>query len=229
MQKTSNRIGIVVQARITSSRFPNKCLENLCGKPIIYWVIQRLKMAKGISELIIAIPNNHQNKSLEDYLKKLEVEIILGDETDVASRFIQAIKKYNLSDVIRVCADNPLVDYRFIDALIEFYLDNKLDYAFNHIPAHGINLIDGLGAEIFQSSEFISAYKNFNNPLMFEHVTPSFFKQSSIKNIAYKDWMLGNKKLDIDYPHDLEKLSRLISTTYGCDLAPEQINPLLLK
>jgi len=62
----------IIQARLGSTRLPNKMLLSLHGKPIIEWVIKRVQKSKLIDELIVAIPITEDNNVLEKYIKTIE-------------------------------------------------------------------------------------------------------------------------------------------------------------
>jgi len=137
----------IIQARLGSTRLPNKMLLSLHGKPIIEWVIRRVQQSRLIDELIVAIPVTEDNDVLEKYIKDLGVKVYRGSEDNVLNRFYEAAKGENAENIIRVCADNPLIDGSEIDNLIQFYESEKPDYAYNHIPKNNL-YPDGLGAEI---------------------------------------------------------------------------------
>ena len=99
----------IVQARLTSTRLPNKVFKLLQGKSIIELLYERLGMAKTIDKIVFAIPDNQDNASLCDYLKERGIETFLGSELDVFDRFLQCGKKYNPDWVVRATCDNPLI------------------------------------------------------------------------------------------------------------------------
>lgn len=143
MKKT---VGII-QARIGSSRLPYKMMLSLHGKPLIEWVIKRVQKSKYLDDVIVAIPISEENDILEAYVKKLGVKVFRGSESNVLNRFYEAIKEESATHIVRICADNPLIDGKEIDNLIEYYKNNNCDYAYNHIPKNNM-YPDGLGAEI---------------------------------------------------------------------------------
>ena len=214
--------GIVVQARLTSTRYPSKLFSKIGKYPVIQWVIERLNLVNKNIPIIVVIPDNKKNKPLYDFLNKLDCFIIRGDEFNVASRFKKAINDFELKSVIRVCADNPLIDPNFIKILIDYFIKMKLNYAFNHIPYHNINIVDGLGAEIFDSKYFLELYKDFYKEEQFEHVTIDMLKSSSKINIAYRKWMIADYKLDIDYQEDRKNIINFLKNS-SFDL--KKINP----
>jgi len=137
----------IIQARIGSTRLPNKMMLSLHGKPIIEWVIKRVQTSKLLDKIIVAIPISKENDILEKFILSLGVEVFRGSEENVLERFYQAVENEKAAKIVRVCADNPLIDGNEIDNLISFLKNNQCDYAYNHIPKNN-NYPDGLGAEI---------------------------------------------------------------------------------
>jgi spore coat polysaccharide biosynthesis protein SpsF len=137
----------IIQARLGSTRLPYKTMLSLHGKPIIEWVIHRVKKSKLLDEIIVAIPESEENNILAKYVEELNVQVFRGNENNVLKRFYEAVKNKNAANIIRICADNPLIDGGEIDNLIDFYNKNNCDYAYNHIPLNN-KYPDGLGAEI---------------------------------------------------------------------------------
>jgi len=141
------KIIVIVQARLGSTRLPYKMLLSLHGKPIIEWVLKRVNKSKLIDDIIVAIPSSEDNNILEKYIIELGFKVFRGSEDNVLNRFYESVKDSKPGNIIRVCADNPLIDGNEIDNLINFYNSNKCDYAYNHIPKDNL-YPDGLGAEI---------------------------------------------------------------------------------
>lgn len=137
----------IIQARIGSTRLPYKMMLSLHGHPIIEWVIKRVQKSKLLDDIIVAIPISEENNILAHLIKKLGVKIFRGSESNVLERFYTAATHENATHIIRICADNPLIDGNEIDNLIRFYIDNPYDYVYNHIPKNN-QYPDGLGAEI---------------------------------------------------------------------------------
>lgn len=147
----------IIQARLGSTRLPYKMMLSLHGKPIIEWVIKRVQKSKKLDDIVVAIPISQENDILENYIKKLGVKVYRGSESNVLNRFYEAVKNENVTHIVRICADNPLIDGNEIDNLIKFYIKNSCDYAYNHIPKDNL-YSDGLGAEIisFELLKFLN-------------------------------------------------------------------------
>ena len=141
------RIIGVIQARVGSTRLPYKMMLSLHGKPIIEWVIRRVQMSQLLDDIVVAIPESEDNDVLAKYIVELGIKVFRGSESNVLNRFYEAVKDANATHIVRICADNPLIDGKEIDNLIDFYKSNSCDYAYNHIPKDNL-YPDGLGAEI---------------------------------------------------------------------------------
>jgi len=208
---------VLIQARMGSSRLPNKMMLSLHGKPILEWVIHRVLKSTKIDRVVLATSVNPENDILELTATKLGIAVFRGSENNVLNRFYEAGKEAEASHIIRVCADNPLIDGNEIDNLIDFYFKNNYDYVYNHIPKNN-SYPDGLGAEII-SFELLEKLENSvtlksEREHVFSHITNNsdLFKIGTFepeKGIAYpklrfdvdtfKDYYyLSMKDFDID-------------------------------
>ena len=84
--KNNKRIAAIVEARMTSSRLPGKHLVEVLGKPILGYLLDRLKTVESIDTIIIATTENSTDDVLVEFAKKNMVEIYRGDEDDVMGR-----------------------------------------------------------------------------------------------------------------------------------------------
>ena len=201
----------IIQARMGSTRLPNKMLLSLHGKPIIEWVVKRVQKSKLLDAIVVAIPNTKKDEILENYLKDLGVEVFKGSEENVLNRFYASVKDKQPKNIVRICADNPLICPNEIDNLISFYKNNNCDYAYNHIPKNNL-YPDGLGAEMisFELLEWLE--KNVTDTKHREHCL-SYITDNSDKFVIKtfnpsQELQYPNIKLDIDTFEDFAKLSQ---------------------
>lgn len=125
------RIGIIIQARLGSTRLPEKMiLPFFEGKGILEILLTRIK--ENIDTLsiplIIATTINPLDDAVLQIGNCLEIPVVRGSEDDVLDRFILAASTYNISKVIRVCADNPLLDMKELQRLINIAKNIDADY-----------------------------------------------------------------------------------------------------
>jgi spore coat polysaccharide biosynthesis protein SpsF len=204
----------IIQARMGSTRLPHKMMLSLHGTPIIEWVVRRVLEAKLLDKIIVAIPNTQADNVLEQYIHSLQlgkkVTVFRGSQSNVLHRFYHAVKDEKPSNIIRVCADNPVIEGKEIDHLIEFFNQNSCDYAYNHIPKNNL-YPDGFGAEIIS----LELLKKLNDEVVKkehkEHCLSYIIdnpKTFSIKTFNPKNKKLQHPELkfDIDTFEDYYKL-----------------------
>jgi len=180
-----NDISIILQARMGSSRLPGKVLKSLAGKPMIQWIVERLKLCEKVDKLILATSTLEQDQPLVNLAEQLGIRIFRGSENDVLDRYYQCAKHHKIDYIIRATGDNPFVDPIECDKLIHYYLSRQLDYAtISTEPPGGFPL--GVGVEIFNFSSLEKSWKEGHAPHHREHVNeyilenPTLFIQSKM-------------------------------------------------
>ena len=104
--------GIITQARINSSRLPNKIMLEAGGKSFLQHHTERL--SKTSLPVIIATTDDGSEKPIVDFCIKKNLTYYRGSESDVLKRFYEAAVENNLTTIIRVTSDCPLIDVDII-------------------------------------------------------------------------------------------------------------------
>ena len=142
------KIIVIIQARLTSKRFPNKVISDLSGVTLIERILQRVNKVKKIGKIIIATTKRKDDDILVNIAKLNKVEVFRGSENDLVDRYYQAIKGKNVSHILRLPADNPIPDPREYNRLINYHLIIKLKSGyrsvFHHTYTHKHTYIDNL-------------------------------------------------------------------------------------
>ena len=203
-----NKIAVIIQARMNSTRLPSKVLAKLNEKSLFEFLVKRLKKSSLINEIILATTNNSIDDPLCEKGKDLNLNIIRGSEDDVLNRFFEASKITKANIFIRVTADCPFIDKFLIEDLINDFSTKNVDYLSNCYPPR---LPDGLDLEIFTREALISAHQNCHDLKKREHVT-SWIRESGnfkVGSIQYpKDY--SNLRLTVDEPEDLVLVRKLV-------------------
>ena len=223
---------IIIQARQTSTRFPDKIFGKLGNTNLISYIIDKFKNKKN---LIFVIPNNKSNLKLKNFLIYKKVNYYAGKENDVLSRYYYAAKKFKVDNIVRITCDCPLVDTLLINKMLKKFNREKLDYLSNVFPP---TFPDGFDIEIFNfktlKKTFYLAKKKYDR----EHVT-SFIK-SNINLFKHSNLSLNEDfsdiKLSVDTFSDLKKINTIIkylnnksSYTYKDVIYDKKIINLLRK
>ena len=195
------KIGVIIQARLGSTRLPNKVMLPLpvgTKRTIISEIIERVKNVSEISNVIVATSTSKVNDDLESYIDSLKVECYRGSENDVLSRFYEIVIKHNFEYVIRLTGDNPIVDNILLKEFISNFISKDLDYSCSN------NLPLGCNFEMMKASEIIKAYKNTEDLFDKEHVTPYIkrFAKKTEDFLFNNIGVINNLRLTIDYASD---------------------------
>jgi aminopeptidase-like protein/spore coat polysaccharide biosynthesis protein SpsF (cytidylyltransferase family) len=205
----------IIQARMGSSRFPGKMLAQLGGVTILEWVIRRLLCASTLTEVVLATSYEAADEALVDLASRLGIKVFRGSESDVLSRIIGAAKLVQADNVIRICADNPFVDSREIDSLVNSFMRSPCDYACNHQDRLGSNYADGFGAEILSLELLEDIAAKTSEARYREHATLFLWDHSSDYDFrilnAPASLAFPELRFDVDNPADLSYLESLVS------------------
>jgi len=207
------KIIAIIQARVNSSRLPNKTLLRLGKVPSIVRMIDRVKLSKKVNEIWLATGKSKVNDKLERVvLDKSNIKIYRGDDNNVLSRYVEIAKRTDAKIIVRLTGDCPLIDPEIVDQTIDLLVNNKVDYASNIINR---TYPDGLDVEVFSSKTLFETNKNVNDDFSREHVTTYMhglhknkypcgnFKVSSLEHSAD----FSNLRWTLDEEKDLKFLN----------------------
>lgn len=206
-------VDAIIQARFNASRLPGKVLMDISEKPILWHVIERIKLSKKIGRIILAIPDTKENDILEDYAKKNNVEYFRGSEEDVLARFYFAAKKFNCRNILRVCADRPLLDPELNNFVIDKYFESKADYISTRIKH---TFPEGLTVEVMNFNALEKAFNEAKGLAQREHVTPYIYGNPDKFNIASVENSedLSYMRWTVDQEEDLHFIRKVFDNLY---------------
>lgn len=198
----------IVQARMSSTRFPGKVLKPVSGTTVIGLLLKRLSHSKNINKIVVATSTDPSNRELVEYVQGLGYVCEIGSEDDVLHRFVDVAEKHGADVVVRITGDCPLVDFELVDSCISSFLEQNVDYLSNIDPPL---FPDGLDIEVCRFTALQRALTQTKSPFDREHVTPFIrlsgkFSKASIKS----DVDYSARRWTVDEPIDLEIISRIV-------------------
>ena len=161
-----SKVTAIIQARMTSTRLPGKVLMEVMGRPLLSYLIERVRFSKMIDKIIIATTVNKEDDPIVELCQKEDIIFYRGSEDDVLDRYYQAAKKYNATHIMRLTADCPLIDPRVCDFVAEKYISVDVDYVHT-----GQSFCEGIGCEVFNFDVLEKMWKNARLKSEREHVT----------------------------------------------------------
>jgi glutamate-1-semialdehyde 2,1-aminomutase len=163
------KVVAIVQARVGSTRLPNKVMKLIVGRPMIELLLSRLSRSQEIDEIVVATSEDACNLPLIELVRRLGYRCIQGSENDVLERFVKAGREAGAEIAVRLTGDCPLLDPVLVDACIRRFRDSSVDYLSNAAPP---SFPDGLDTEVFRFAALEQAACETQKPFDREHVTP---------------------------------------------------------
>ena len=203
------KLGIIIQARLSSTRLPNKIIlpfyKNLT---ILDLIIQRLQKYTTLP-IILATSTYPSNDILLNFANKYKIPLFRGSENDVLERFIDCAEKYGFDGIIRICSDNPFISIIELGKIMSLMSDQDyISMTFDNIKP---TIKEHIG--IYPEYVTLSALKKIpkSNPLYKEHVTNYIYEHPDlfrIKLIKVQN-PPKNIRLTVDTHNDLIYLQKL--------------------
>lgn len=201
--------GIILQARMGSTRLPGKVMMRIGAKPLLGQIFYRIGFLKHSACLVVATAVKPEDNVIAEFCEKNGIDCFRGSEENVLERYYLCAQKYGFSDIVRLTADNPFVDIEELGGLIELHKKTCSDYthSFGVLPV-------GVGAEIFTFGALEKSYQCATKSNHFEHVNeyiqehPELFKISVLS--VPKEKNRPDIRLTVDTEEDYIKICRII-------------------
>ncbi len=204
----------IVQARLGSSRLPGKVLADVHGAPLLARMLERLRAARTLAAIVVAVPDGETDAPLRDVVRTLGVECFAGSEHDVLSRYAGAASRYGADPVVRLTADCPLIDPMLVDECVTTFLESGSDYC-----SLGGSFPDGLDTEVVSASVLGRAHAEARLRSEREHVTPFIWKRPDTfrcTTVAFPE-RLGFLRWTVDEPRDLALVRAVFERLHRTD------------
>lgn len=213
------KILAILQARVSSSRFPGKVLKNLLGKPMLMRQIERSLRSVKISSLIVATSTHSSDDKIAELCRGNKVSCFRGSLDNVLDRFYNAAKSQAPDHIVRLTGDCPLVDPFVIDSVIEQHLVQGNDYTSNTMPP---TFPDGLDVEVVSWYALKRAWESAGLLSEREHVTPFIRKHPDLfclGNLSRLGGDLSHLRWTVDESEDFLLVQKIYEHLYPVNQA----------
>jgi len=203
------KVVAIVQARMGSTRLPNKVMKPIGGVPMIELLLMRLTQSRQIDQIVLATSTDERNIPLVAHVRKLGYTCVQGSENDVLDRYLLAAHQVKADAVVRITGDCPLIDPVLVDQAVENFRSSGVDYLSNTAPA---TFPDGLDTEVFTVKALERAGKESKEAFDHEHVTPYLRRPGLFKTTALKHMEdLSGLRWTVDEPADFDVVSQVFA------------------
>lgn len=207
-----SKVGVVIAARLGSSRLPGKAVRPLMGQPMLAFLIRRLQQNKSGIPCILATTQEPENRALCDIAHELGCPSFAGATDDLVSRYYQCAIEYDCDYIVRVTADCPFLDGATLDDFLQraFTIEQPFD-----LVTTKTQYPQGLDFELFPTTllkqinqaDDISTFQR-------EHLTlylyDNIHRYNIIKMSPPKDWPTADGTYTIDTPTDYDRAQMLV-------------------
>jgi spore coat polysaccharide biosynthesis protein SpsF len=192
-------VGVIIQARMGSTRLPGKVLKPIAGKALLDHVLGRLSLLAYPVKVVVATSVLPQDDALARHCQSRGVAVYRGSETDVLGRYYQCACEKGFAHVVRLTADNPFTDMEELQRLIEQHLTQHNDYthSFGSMPL-------GVGAEIFTFAALEKSVLEAHAPNHREHVNEYIQEHPEVFRVGVLELPAAKRRPDLRLTVDTE-------------------------
>ncbi|MBN2162143.1 MAG: 3-deoxy-manno-octulosonate cytidylyltransferase [Pontiellaceae bacterium] len=212
----------VIPSRWGSTRFPGKSLAMISGKPMVQWVVERVRQARMLDAVVVATDDQRIADCVIGMgIDGVSVAMTRPDHPSGTDRIAEAVQAMDIDAVINVQGDEPLIDPALIDELAGVISSGEWDMATAATPIHD-------ETQIIDPSVVKALFNRSGQALYFSRSTIPHIREPEgvskagvywrhIGIYAYRrDYLL---KLVAEPPcalENLEKLEQLRALDMGC-------------
>jgi spore coat polysaccharide biosynthesis protein SpsF len=210
-----NKIGALIPVRLASERLPGKALKNICGRPLIFHLLDRVCASRFIEKecAVVCTTRDKSDDLLEEVVTEYGASVFRGSKDDIIQRFYDAMEAFHFNAVIQVDGDDILCSPAYMDMTMERLLE---DETLDIVTCENLPL--GVASKSFTKRAMDKVYKTYRtkeNDTGFIY----FFTKSGIcrHDIIYpmnKDHVLDEARLTLDYAEDLEVFTKIFEALY---------------
>ena len=208
MEKT--KVVAIIQAHMSSSRLPGKIMKDLCGEPALYRMIERVRQAKNIDNVVVATSTLACDDVIIEACEKWGVDTFRGSDHDVLERYWGATQAYPAGTYVRLTSDTPLMDPAYLDKRIQYFWDNDYRY----VTGDERQLEGTMHCEVFTYELMKETHDNATEGYEHEHVTPYMYTRQDSWHAMTSKYVGIQYRLDLDTPEDYEVIKAVYEALY---------------
>lgn len=200
------KIGVIVAARMKSTRLPKKAVLPVHGVSSIERCLESCMRFSQSDEIVLATSTLEEDSVLARYTLKGKVKFWRGDPDDVISRYLGACDKYGIDVVIRVTGDCPVVSSEIAEFLLKAHFASGADFTEPSRFAVGTNS-QIISAEALRRIMQLVGRAEYSEHMSFYIVNnPEIFK---VNIVDLPDNLIREYRLTLDYQEDLDMFNAL--------------------
>ncbi len=199
----------IIQARMDSTRLPQKVLLPLAGRPVLSWVARAAQLSGVCDHVVVATTEQPADDVIVKFCAEEGLACIRGSEDDVLDRFVTALDTYPAETVVRLTADCPMVDPGVIAQAVSAFqaVSDSVDYLSTVLTR---SLPHGLDVEVV-SAQTLRIIHHVAKGVHRVHVTSAIYTNPHLYRVAGLVFSpdCSDLRITIDTPSDAELISAI--------------------
>lgn len=216
-QAQTGKVVACLVARLKSTRLPRKAVADICGKPMTLRIIERLRQAHTIDEIVVCTSTHPDDRELLDLADEWGVSSFAGDPDDVLSRLISVADARTASIVLRITGDNVFTCPETIDNMVSRHISSGAEYSrTNNLPL-------GVTAEVLSTGMLQPLYDAMPDPNQSEYMMLYAFDPERFRCMVHsapENCHRPHYALSVDTLSDLVLAQRLFKAYQGEPYGP---------
>jgi spore coat polysaccharide biosynthesis protein SpsF len=206
------KIVAVIEARYNSTRLPGKVLMPILGQPMLVRILQRLKLARTLDDIIVATTDSPSDDAVVEAMNRAGAHTFRGSEEDVLDRVVKAAEWANADIIVEITGDCPLIDPGLVDKLVGDFLVGGADFVSNILPH---TTPRGTDVRVFRTSDLAEINRTSKDPADHEHVSLHFWEHLDKYTCRNVEMDLPDVVAEIRLTVDTEEDLALVRAIYA--------------
>lgn len=216
------RVVATIEARMGSTRLPGKVLMPAVGKPLLLLMVERVRRARYLDEVVVATTTNPKDDAIVDLCREHDIAYFRGSEEFVLERVVEAGRAFQAGVSVLLTGDCPLIDPYVIDQHVAAFLATSphVDYVSNsEVRSYPI----GLDLQVMAWETLAGTVQYATTAPFREHVGwwvrrhPEMYRRLDI--IAPPGLSNPFFRITLDYPEDYERIKAIYEALYPANPA----------
>lgn len=205
----------IIEARMRSSRLPGKVLKPILGKPLMERLVERLRRARTLDDVVLATTDQPYDDPLADLAEKAGLPFFRGSEDDVLLRVLQAAESSKADVIVEITGDCPLIDPGLVDKVVGDFRMGGADFVSNVL---GFTTPRGTDVRVFLTEDLAEINRVSRDPVDHEHVSIHFWEHPekyTIRNVTTAVVLeAAHWRLTVDTEADYALICRIYEALY---------------
>lgn len=198
-----------IEARMAASRLPGKVMFPLAGAPMLQRLVERVRRAKLIDEVVVASTISRPDEVIADLCGRMDCRVSRGSVEDITQRLLNAADGADV--IVQLTGDCPLIDPEHIDKTVRRLTDAKADYASNSL--NGCTFPLGFDVRAFTMDALRRSADLSADPVDRVHGSYFIYRNPQLFRLVGWDAPSGLRwpelRLTVDEPADYELVRRV--------------------